>query len=179
MSQRSYRSSLLGAACLLSSAISCFAQQIPPIDVTTLTGTRVLLPQPGGGKPLLILVTFSRKGSADADAWNKHFKTVYETDPRVQYLELADLQGVPSFVLSMILHGMRRSVAEPERSHLAPMFSTGDDWKKLVGANDLNVTYVVLANPAGHVVWQTSGPATDQKAADLQAAVAAAATPSH
>ena len=74
--------------------------------------------------------------------------------------------------MRMILHGMRRSVHEPEKSQLAPFFSQEDAWKKLVDYKDPNATYVVLADPVGHVVWQTHGPASTAKAADLEAAVA-------
>jgi hypothetical protein len=73
--------------------------------------------------------------------------------------------------MTMILHSMRRSVQEPERSRLAPFFSRGEDWKKLVAETDPNITYVVLASPDGHVVWQSHGPATDDKTAALESAI--------
>ena len=159
-----------GALFLLT--ISSFSQQIPRTEVTTLTGTHVVLPQEAKGKPLLLLLTFSHKGSDDVAAWNKRFKVPYETDPRIAYFELADFQGVPPFVMKMILHGMRRSIHEPERSHFAPFLTQEEDWKKLVNYGDPKITYLILADESGHVVWQTRGPATDEKAADLEAAIA-------
>lgn len=95
----------------------------------------------------------------------------YETDPRIDYYELTDFQGVPSFVMKMILHGMRRSVKEPERSHFAPLYTNENDWEKLVDYKASNIAYLVLADPGGQVVWQTHGPAGDAKAANLEAAV--------
>jgi len=161
-----------GWVCLtLLLPLSSWSQQIPRMDVTTLTNQHVALPVPGSARPLLVLVTFSHKGSDDVAAWNKLSKSRYETDPRLDYCELADFQGVPSFAMKMILHGMRRSVDEPEKSHLAPFFSLEDAWKKLVEFGDPGITYVVLADAGGRVAWQTHGPASDVKVAQLDAAI--------
>ena len=65
------------------------------MEVTTLTNRHVVLPVPAGSRPLLVLVTFSHKGSDDAAAWNKLVRFRYETDPRVDYCEPADFEGVP------------------------------------------------------------------------------------
>lgn len=154
-------------AAALSSPLA-FAQQIPPIDVTTLSNGHVVLPAPGSTKPIVIVIAFSSKGGGDNGAWNKRLQPLYTRDSRFDYLELADFQGVPSFIMKMILHGMRRSVQEPEKSHLAPFYAAEGNWQTLVGASDKKVAYVLLADPSGHVVWQTRGPATDAKAADLE-----------
>ena len=156
---------------LFLAVVQSFSQQIPRADVTTLTGTHVVLPREAKGKPLLLLLTFSHKGSDDLAAWNKRFKVSYATDPRIDYFELSDFQGVPSFVMKMILHGLRRSVHEPERSHFAPFYTQEEAWKKLVNYSDPNITYLLLTDASGQVVWQTRGPATDGNAAELEAAI--------
>ena len=163
------------ALLLLAVAFAVFplgAQQIPHTDVTTLSNTHIVLPAPGSRKPILIVIAFSHTGGNDSGAWNKRFQPLYTKDSRFDYLELADFQGVPSFIMKMILHGMRRSVQEPEKSHLAPFYATEDDWKTLVGAHDKDVAYVLLADASGHVVLQTHGPATDSKVAEVAAALA-------
>lgn len=153
-------------------ALPCFAQQIPHTEAKSLANQAIVVPVPASSKPLVVIIAFSSKGGDDTGAWNKAFHMRYENDPRIDYVELADFQGVPSFIMGMILHGMRRSVQEPEKSHLCPFFSQEDAWKKLVGFKDPKVAYVLLADPQGHVVWQTSGPASDEKVAALEAAVA-------
>ena len=117
--------------CLLPLAPAWAQQTIPSVDATTLDNARVVLPIPAGTKPLIVLVTFSHKGSDDVAAWNKAFRAKYETDPRVDYYELADLQSAPSLIVKMIVHSMRGSVQEPERAHLAPIFVKTGEWKKL------------------------------------------------
>ena len=148
-----------------------FPQQIPPTDLITLTNARVSIPIQPGVKPLLLLVGFSHKSSKDASTWNKLYNERYETDPRLDYYEIADFQGVPSFVMKMILHGIRKSLQEPERSHFAPFYTHEQEWKKLVGFEAPDVIYVVLADKTGRVVWQIRGPATADKVTALEAAV--------
>ncbi|MGA8531319.1 MAG: hypothetical protein WB622_16495, partial [Acidobacteriaceae bacterium] len=71
-----------------------------------------------------------------------------------------------------IMHGMRRAVHEPEKSHLAPFYSAEGTWTALVGASNRYVAYVLVADSSGHVVFQTHGPATDAKTAAVQVALA-------
>lgn len=150
-------------------ALPVCAQQIPRIDVTTLDSSHVVLPASGSRKPIVIVIAFSAKGGDDSGAWNKRFQPLYTKDSRFDYLELADFQGIPSFIMKMIMHGMRRSVHEPEKSHLAPFYTDEGKWEGLVGASNKNVAYVLLADPSGHVVFQTHGPASDTKAAEVMA----------
>jgi hypothetical protein len=153
-------------------AAQSLAQQIPRTELTTLTNSSVTIPVEPGVKPLLVVVGFSHKSSKDAADWNKLYKVTYETDPRLDYYEIGDFQGVPSFVMKMILHGMKRSFQEPERSHFAPFYTHEQDWKNLVRFTDPSICYVVLSDKTGHVAWQIRGPATAAKAAELEAAVA-------
>ncbi|MGO8787242.1 MAG: hypothetical protein ACLQVL_07645 [Terriglobia bacterium] len=159
-----------GVTLLLSAALS-YAQSVPKTDVTTLTGQSVTFPRIGSDKPLLLLLSFSHKGGDDMESWNKHFKVAYATDQRVEFYELADFQGVPSLIMKMILHGIRRSVPEPQKSHFAPFYADEDNWKKLVGFDNPNIVYVVLASAKGDVLWRTRGPASDATAAELESAV--------
>jgi hypothetical protein len=163
---------VLLALAFASAALAASAQQIPHIDVTTLDNGHVVLPAPGSKKPMIIVIAFSARGGDDSGAWNKRFQPLYTKDSRFDYLELADFQGIPSFIMKMIMHGMRRAVHEPEKSHLAPFYSAEGTWTALVGASNRYVAYVLVADSSGHVVFQTHGPATDAKTAAVQVALA-------
>lgn len=72
------------------------------------------------------------------------------SESRVDYYELADIEGVPSFVMSFLLHG-RRKVPKDEHWHLVPFYSGKAEMEKvgsLLGAR----AYLVVADPAGHVL---------------------------
>ena len=151
--------------------IPCISQQLPKTQLTTLDGVRLVIPREASPKPILLLLTFSHKGADDVAAWNKQFQVSYTSDQRIDYYELSDFQGVPPFVMKMILHGMRRSVKEPERSHSAPFYKQEENWKTLVGFGDPKLGYLLLADGGGHVILRIPGPATEEKAARLEAAI--------
>ena len=157
---------------LLFAAISCLAQVVPVTKTETLNGTSVVFPKPGGTKPLLLVLGFSHSSSGDLDNWNRLTKDRYWSDPRIEYYELVDLQDVPSFIKMMILHGMRRGVQKAEQSHFAPFYSDEGKWKSLVHYSEARNVYFVIADPAGHVVWQGHGPATAEKCGELESALA-------
>lgn len=150
----------------------CFAQNVPPTKATALDGSAVSFPKAASPKPLLVIVGFSRRSSGDFKEWNQRALSPYLTDPHIDYYELADLQGVPSFVRTMILHGMRREVPKAEHSHFAPLTAGDDEWKKTVSYAASKDTYLIIAEPSGHIVWQTSGVPDDEKVAALKQALA-------
>jgi len=147
------------------------AQSVPSVETKTLDGEPVVLPGAGRAKPLLLLLGFSHKSDDDFRKWAERARTPYVSDSRIDYYELVDQQGVPSIIDKMILHGMRRAVKEPRRSHFAPFYQHETDWKKLVKYDDPNVAYVVLADPEGRVVWESKGPASEAKALELESMI--------
>lgn len=149
----------------------CFGQTIPPMKLKTLDGKDADLPIHGSNKPLLLMIGFSHRSSQDFAHWNKLARTPYFSDSRIDYLELADLQGLPSLIARMILHGMRRAIGEPERAHFAPFYSDEEKWKSLVSYGDPGIAYLVLTDAAGKVVWQGHGSATEAKSAELESAI--------
>jgi hypothetical protein len=102
------------------------ALQSPASPVTharAFDKSAVTLPQSEEGKPLILLISFSHKGEKECDRWNQRLKPAYMHESRVDYYELADFEGVPSFVMSFILHGMRREIPRDEHSHFVPLYS--------------------------------------------------------
>ena len=91
---------------LLAFASPRLSQTLPATSTKTLDGTPVVFPKAGSQKPLLLMLGFSNKSNGDFQNWNKLFRTPYTTDARIDYFELADLQGVPSIITRMILHGI-------------------------------------------------------------------------
>jgi hypothetical protein len=151
---------------LLASTV--LAQSLPRLETKTLDEQPVVIPGVGRAKPLLLFIGFSHKSDDDFTKWADEARTPFVTDTRVDYYELADLQSAPALIRKMIVHGMRGSVKEPRRSHVAPFSQHDAEWKMLVNFSDPNVIYVVLSDPQGNVVWKSRGPATEAKAQELE-----------
>lgn len=149
----------------------CRAQQVPATHATTLDKSVVIFPESEAGKPLILLISFSHKGEKECDNWNQRLKGAYMHESRVDYYELADFEGVPSFVMRFVLHGMRREIPKDEHAHFVLLSSGEAEWKKLVAYSSPKDAYLVVADAAGNVLWQEHGPLSDAKYSELQAVV--------
>ncbi|MGA7854538.1 MAG: hypothetical protein WCA15_14520 [Candidatus Acidiferrales bacterium] len=147
-------------------------QQIPATQAKTLAGTSVSFPDAASGKPLLFVIGFSHKGGEQCESWNKKLSSLYLNDSRVWYYEAADFQGVPSLILKMILHGMRKEIPANQHPRFVLLESNEQEWKKLANYSAPDDAYVILASPSGRLVWQTKGPMDPPQVEALQAALA-------
>lgn len=167
------------SALLLASsfAISCYAQQVPATKAKALDGSKIEFPDPKNPKPLLLVIGFSHKSSDQTQAWDKRLAPLYLKSASVSYYEVADFQGVPQFILKMILHGMRREIPTAEHSHFVILDSNEQEWEKLVNFSAADESYLVVAGGDGKVLWQTHGVITDVKFDALQKAITLAPPP--
>lgn len=161
--------------CLLLTAVLLAppsrGQQIPSTQTEAIDGSSVSFPDAGSGKPLLFVVGFSHQSSGPCKLWDKRLSPQYLNDSRILYFQAADLQGVPSFVMKMILHGMRKEIPANEHSRFVILRASEDQWKTAAKFSAANEPYVMLTNPAGQIVWQTHGEVTDDQFAALQRAI--------
>lgn len=153
-------------------AMFCVAQVVPVTRAQALDKSVVTFPRNEGGKTLILVISFSRKGQKECDSWNHRLKPSYMQDSNVEYYEMADFEGVPPFVMRFILHGMRREVPKDEHSHFVPFLSSESDWKKLVNYSQPKDAYVVVADASGRVLWQAHGAPNDEEYSELQTVVA-------
>lgn len=160
---------LLTALCILVPLSQ--AQQIPATHAKTIDGSSVSFPDAASGKPLLFVVGFSHQSGTPCQAWDKRLSPLYLNDSRILYYQAADFQGVPSFLLKMILHGMKKEIPANEHSRFVLLQADEDQWKSAAKFTAANDPYILLANPTGQIVWQTHGVVTDEQLTALQAAV--------
>jgi hypothetical protein len=156
---------------LFFAALSAKSQSIPPINSKTLNDTQVALPNAGGSQPLILVVGFSHKSSESCGPWGKRLAADFHANPTVAYYQIPVLQDAPSFVRGFILRGMRKDVPAAEQPHYIPVYDHEADWKKLVGFSGPDEAYVIVADPQGHVVWQTHGTMNDASYGEMKAAV--------
>lgn len=161
----------LTAAVYLCLSVVSPAQQVPATRAEALDKSVVTFPQSNSAKPLLLLIGFSHKSQKQCNLWNARLKPAYLIDTQVAYYELADFQGVPSLVMAMILHGMRREIPRDEHAHFVLLQSDEAKWKALVNYSAPDDAYLIVADPSGRVLWQTNGALTDQKYSELHTAL--------
>ena len=173
---------LLGLLILLAAlpafAIRCCGQSIPLINAKALDDSQVVLPKPGSAQLLILVVGFSHKSGDNCAPWGKRLAADFHSDARVEYYQVAELAGAPSFVRPMILKGMRKGVPPAEQSRFVPIYDREADWKKLVNFSAPDDPYLLLTRPDGSVVWQGHSLFSETLYGELKDAIAKAAADS-
>ncbi len=163
---------ILSTACALSLVVFAqVGQTLPRLEGTTLNDQKIVLPDAARYHAFVLIFGFSHKSADQTEAWEKRISKDYSTQTAVGYFEVPELQGVPGFVKSMILHGMRREVPASEHAHFMPIYQHEQELKKLVGFSKDEDAYVVVANSNGRIVWQTHGAVSDAGYAAMVQAV--------
>ena len=161
---------LIAFLCLLS-AYPAASQTIPALKAKALDDSDVSLPKPSAQQVDILIIGFSKKSGALCQPWAKHVSTELLLDPRVNYYQIAHLEGVPSLIKPMILHGMRNDMNSAQQAHMVPVYEKQDEWKKLVNFSAPDDAYIVLTDPNGRVFWQFHGPFSDSAYGELKKAL--------
>jgi hypothetical protein len=155
----------------LTCALSVTAQTIPFVKAKALDDSEVTLPNPASQQILILIIGFSKKSGDVCQLWGKRINAELLQDPRVSYYQLPHLEGVPTLVKPMILHGMRKDLNAQQQSHLVPLYDHQEEWKRLVDFTAPDDAYLIVADAEGHVFWQAHGAYSDSTYAALKNAV--------
>lgn len=149
---------LLVLLTILSAAIGAVAAEpelFPAIKGRTLAGdersTETLR-----GKPHLVAVGFARAHAPVLRRWAEGFRAAYPQPERADYLEIAAMDGVPSFLRGYVTKQMTKDVPPAERGRLLVTFATDDLCRKLEIKNRKPV-YVYLLDRDGAIIDRAQG----------------------
>jgi hypothetical protein len=162
---------LIAAFVIVSLVRPLYAQSIPSEHTKALDDSEIIFPKPGSQQVLVFVIGFSKKGGDVCRDWGKHLSADYLQDSRVMYYQIPQLEGAPSFVRPMILRGMRKSLTPQEQSHFVPLYERQEEWKQAAHFSDPDDAYLIVADPEGHIVWQSHGNYSDSGYAELKKAV--------
>ena len=143
-------------------------QTIPSTKAKSIDDSEVAFPRPADQQILILILGFSKKSGDVCQVWAKHIRTEMVEDPRVNYYQIASLEGVPSLAKRIILHGIRSGLSPEQQSHFIPLYDNEDQWKKLVNFSAPDDPYLIVASPEGQITWQFHGPFTDASYAELK-----------
>ena len=136
---------------------------IPKVDATTLTGVHVRLPDDLArqGSSAVLILGFSKAARDQARDWGKRLSTDYQNSTAVRYFEMPVLASVPRLMRGFVLRSISSEVSDRGKPHFLPITTDEPRWRDLAHYSDPDAAYILLVNPAGSVVWQTSGPLTE------------------
>jgi hypothetical protein len=148
------------------------ADQLPQIEVETLSGAKIELPSAVKGKPAVLCIGFSRSSKTLVKPWTTAARAEFKNSP-VVVLSIAVLQGAPKFVRGMIIHGMKGDVPPEEYSKFLVLYQNESELKQAVGFEAPDDAYVVLLDEAGAIRDRMHGEVTTTAIRELSSRIAA------
>ncbi|MBN9658028.1 MAG: hypothetical protein J0H49_07605 [Acidobacteria bacterium] len=137
------------AVCFASLAA---AQALPNTQVESLAGQKLTIPQAFGGKPVILVWSFSKKAGEATRAW---------TDPLAKeglpVWSAAMLEAAPRFVRPMIRSGMRKDTPAKQQERSLLFYQGEKQWRQILKPPKDEDPLVVLLDAQGAVAWSYSG----------------------
>ena len=147
------------------------AQQLPRLQEENLAGQQVVLPDAASGKVAVLVFGFTRASQTTTGAWMKRIQSDLGKSAGFALYQLPVIEEAPKLIRGMIISGMKKGVAEDERSNFIPVVHNEAELKKLVGYKESDDAYVVVLDRSGKVAFQTHGATPDPNYAELRAKV--------
>ncbi len=147
------------AGCL---GVLAAGQSFPTTQVETLAGGKLSIPQAFGGKPVILVWSFSKKAGEATRAW---------IDPLAReglpVWSAAMLEAAPRFVRPMIRGGMRKDMPQAQQQRALLFYQGEQQWRQILKPPKDDDPLVVLLDGNGSIAWTYAGVYERKVAEDL------------
>lgn len=150
-------------------AVAAWGQPLPKTAVETLAGQKVSIPEVFGGKPAVVVWSFSRKAGDATKTWVEPL-----AQQGVAVWSAAMLESAPRLVRPMIRAGMRRETPAGRQDRALLLYSGEKKWRGLLQVEREEEPLVVLVDGRGTVVWSLAGLASADSLKEVRQRWAAA-----
>ena len=167
----SFREALLALALGLSLCGRCWAGTLPQLEADSLGGTHVVLPRDAAGKPLVLLLAFTKESEGELKSWSRR---LLENRP------LGDAAVYVVVVADKTIFFAHKSVRKTVEAATAGskeqidndvlITFNGAGWRELVPPGDKKTIGVVVCDPNGSVIYAKREPYNDANVADVEKA---------
>jgi hypothetical protein len=167
------RSAALAVALCWTStgALPAAAETLPRLEADALGGTHVVLPADAAGKPLIILLAFTRESESDMKSWSRRLLEDHIAENAVVYVVVVADKTVffsHHHIRSIVESSAIGTKAQIESNVLVTFDGTG--WRQLVPPGDKKTAGIVVCDPGGDIVYAKREPFSDANLADVEKA---------
>ena len=141
-----------------------YGDMMPSLAGQTLSGMWVDLPQATGGKPAVVVFSFSRAGGRDAQSWTQHLSA---DNPGLTIYTVIFLEGVPRFFRSMAVSGIKSEMPAAMQDKTVLLYRDEQLWKQRLQLGDERHACVALIGVHGEIRWMASDSFTDPRYSEL------------
>ncbi|MEJ5260702.1 MAG: hypothetical protein WHS88_10990 [Anaerohalosphaeraceae bacterium] len=118
----------------------------------------------------LIAVAFLRQQQADVDTWIPKMEALEAQIPSFAFFEVPTIRKMNPFSRWFIYQGMRGGIpSQPARLRTVTLHIDKEPFKKALGIETEETIYLFLTDRTGKILWQTSGPWSEDKHQQLLA----------
>ena len=146
--------------------------RFPPVEGSSLAGTRHRLPGTLAGEVNLLLVAFQQRQQADVDTWLPLARELGAAHPGLRTYELPVISRGYRLVSGMIDGGMRAGIPDPAvREATITLYIDKSPFRRALAIATEDDIAVLLVDRSGTVLWRAVGPLQETRSAGLRAAV--------
>ena len=162
---------VLALAIAWSGALPAAAANLPRLEADALGGNHVVLPTDAAGKPLVLLLAFTKEAQADLKSWSrKLLDDRVARDAVVYVVVVADRTAfVSRRHIRKMVEGAAVGSKEQINDNVLVTFN-GAGWLTLVPPGDKNAAGVVVCDASGAVVYARRARFTAANLADVERA---------
>lgn len=129
-----------------------YGQALPQTEAEALSGRKVTLPDVFGGKPAVVVFSFSKGAGQRTREW-----VVALEREGAPVWSAAMLESAPRFVRPMIRSGMKKDLPATMLDRSLCIYSGDKAWRAALGLVSDDAPLVVLIDAKGRIAWKLQG----------------------
>jgi len=131
---------------------SMWGQALPRTEAETLSGRKVTMPDVFGGKPAVVVFSFSKGAGEKTAEWVSAL-----TKAGAPVWSAAMLEAAPRFIRPMIRSGMKKDTPAAMLDRSLCLYKDEKAWRAALGVVKDDAPMVVLFDARGQVEWKQQG----------------------
>jgi len=166
-----FRKAALALAAFGALAGAASAGQLPRLEADSLGGFHVVLPDAGAGKPLVLLLAFTKESEDDLRAWSRKLLDDHVQDRAAIYVVV--VADRTAFVSHKHIRRLAERAAvgtKDQIEHNVLVTFDGTGWRDLVPPGDKRSAGIVVCDPSGSIVYAKREAFTAANLADVERA---------
>jgi hypothetical protein len=166
----SFRNIAFGLALVGAAFAPAAAGTLPRLEADSLGGTHVVLPTDAAGKPLVLLLAFTKESQPDLKLWSKKFLDDHLSDRAGVYVVVvADKVAFGRKHVRQMVEGAAVGTQAQINSNVLITFN-GDGWRQLTPPGDKKTAGIVVCDANGSVLFAKREPYTTENLAEVEKA---------
>lgn len=132
-------------------------RELPSLQLMSLSGDPFSLPAAALGRVTVLVIGFSRAAGKESGPWVDRLNAEAGAEPGVAIRSVAVLAGVPALFQSMVRGIVERGTPRRQWPSFLVTFTDGAEWKRIVGFERPDDSYLIVIDARGEVVMRLHG----------------------